>query len=344
VARKVAASNLTLVLPPLVISDSDDVVFSDALAKVEKSLPILRQILSHGESESIISQPIALAQTFTLSYSDPDTFPIAAIMAMGAGLDATTGYWLCAEPVYLYPDLDHVLLFDQSTFELTKPELAELVSEIDEMLNEDGITTHHGHQQSLFFRTADKSDVIFTSLSDVSGKNILQHLPEGDDAKKWRMLQNEIQMQMTQSVVNKRREQRGLVSVNGLWFWGGGYLLRAKYKQVFDEIYANDLFTQGLAKITSTKAVKLCNDIETVDYAKNTFVALDAVENNPQAYIDSLLALENKWLKPAMQLIKQKKLDQLNLITGKHKITFTKRHQGQFWKRTIKSKSMLDRL
>jgi len=340
----VAASNLTLVLPPLVIPHLDSELFSTELKKIEKSLTSLRQILSRGENESIDSQPIALAQAFTLPYSEPDTFPTAAIMAFGAGLDASTGYWLCAEPVYLHPDLDHVLLFDKSTFDLAKHELAQLVSEIDEMLLEDGITTHHGHQQSLFFRTADKAEVSFTSLSEVSGKNILQYLPEGDDASKWRLLQNEIQMQMTQSVVNKEREQRGLVSVNGLWFWGGGYLLRGKYKQVFDAVYANDLFTQGLAKITSTVSAKSCDDIEAVNYDKNTMIVFDAVENSPQAYIDFLLELETKWLKPAMQLIKKKKLDQLNILTGKSRVGFTKKHQGQFWKRPMNTKSILELL
>lgn len=339
-----AASNLTLVLPPLVIPDSDRDAFSAAFKKAEKPLTSLRQIFSRGKKESIDSQPIALAQAFTLPYSDPDTFPTAAIMAFGAGLDASTGYWLCAEPVYLHPDLDHVLLFDKSTFDLAKHELAQLVSEIDEMLLEDGITTHHGHQQSLFFRTADKIEAIFTPLKQVSGQNILQYLPEGEDASKWRMLQNEIQMQMTQSVVNKEREQRGLVSVNGLWFWGGGYLLRAKYKQVFDAVYANDLFTQGLAKITSTVAEKSLGDIDSINLDKNSIIVFDAIEDDPQAYIEFLLEVEKKWLKPAMQLIKKKQLGQLNLLTGNTRVAFTKHHQGQFWKRKIKSTYLLDAL
>lgn len=337
-----AASNLTLVLPAFALNDSESSTFSEALTKKQKSFKRLIKIFSRAKKESVDSQPIALANLFSLPYSDPDTFPIAAIMAFGAGLDASTGYWLCAEPVNLYADLDHVLLFDRNTFELAKHELAQLVREMDEMLLEGGITTHHGHQQSLFFRTVDNSEVSFTPINVVSGKNILQYLPEGDDAAKWCLLQNEMQMQMAQSVVNRDREEKGLVSVNGLWLWGGGYLLRAKYKQVFDAVYTNDLFSRGLAKITSMKAKKLCAHLDEIDVTKNNIVVFDAVENNPAAWSDFISEIEKQWLQPALALLKENELDTLTIMTGKTKLTFTKQHLGQFWRRSIKATTIVD--
>ena len=336
-----AASNLTLVLPPLSLDDSERAALSELFTKNDKLLKSLKKVFSRGDKETIESQPIALANLFTLPYSDSKTFPIAAIMAFGAGLDASTGYWLCAEPVYLHPDLDHVLLFDKSTFELAKHELAELVSEIDEMLLEEGITTHHGHQQSLFFRMADKTETNFTSIKEVSGKNILQHLPEGDDAARWRLLQNEIQMQMSQSIVNRDREQRGLVSVNGLWFWGGGYLLRAKYKQVFDSVYANDLFTQGLARLTSMNAEKTCSSIDEINPSKNSLVAFDETFSS---WDEFLVNLDKHWLQPALALIKKNELDTITILTDNTKLTLTKKHLGRFWKRSSKTNAILELL
>jgi len=339
-----AASNLTLVLPPLSLDDSEKAALSEIVEKKQKSLKSLRKIFSRGEKESIDSQPITLANLFTLPYTDPETFPTAAIMAFGAGLDGSTGYWLCADPVYLHPDLDHVLLFDKSTFELPKHELAQLVSEIDEMLLEKGITTHHGHQQSLFFRMADKTDASFTATKEVSGKNILQHLPEGDDAAKWRLLQNEIQMQMSQSIVNRERQEKGLVSINGLWFWGGGYLLRGKYKQVFDAVYANDLFTQGLAKLTSMVAEKTCTSIEDINPASNSLVAFDEIDEAAMSYSDFLVDLEKQWLLPTLALIKKNELESMTILTAKTKITITKKQLGKFWKGSVKANSILELL
>jgi len=338
----VAASNLTLVLPPLLLDAPDAASLSESFTQQKKSLNSLRKILSRGLKETIDVQSIALANLFTLPYSEPDTFPSAAIMALGAGLDASTGYWLCAEPVYLHPDLDHVLLFDKSTFDLPQHEFAQLVSEMDEMLLEEGITTHHGHQQSLFFRTADKAEVIFTDIKTVSGNNILQHLPEGDEAAKWRLLQNEIQMQMSQSVVNTEREARGQVSVNGLWFWGGGYLLRGKYKEVFDAVYANDLFTQGLAKITSMAAEKVCSSIDDINSEKNTLVSFNKLDDTAASWSEFLSMLEKNWLQPALNLIKKNQLETLTLLTGTAKFTLTKQHLGRFWKRPSKVANVLD--
>ena len=339
-----AVSNITLVLPPLLLGDSEKKLFSESLAKKEKSFKSLKKVFSRGNKEYIDSQQVALANIFTLPYSDAETLPVAAIMAFGAGLDASTGYWLCAEPVYLHPDLDHVLLFDKSTFDLPKHELSQLISEIDEMLLEDGITTHHGHQQSLFFRTADKIDVTFTPIAEVSGKNILQHLPEGEEAAKWRQLQNEIQMQMSQSVVNREREQRGMVSINGLWFWGGGYLLRAKYKQVFDAVYANDLFSQGLAKLTSMNADKFTADVDVIEPDKNSLIVFDTIENTAASWREFLMIVEKKWLQPILALIKKNELDILTVLTGQTRITFTKQQLSQFWKRSVKAAALADML
>jgi len=340
----VAASTLTLVLPSLTLDDSEKKLLSEWLAKKEKAFKRLRKVFSRGEKETIDSKAIALANLFTLTYTEAETFPIAAIMAFGAGIDASTGYWMCADPVNLYPDLDHVLLFDKNSFDLAKHELAQLVSEMDEMLLEDGISTHHGHQQSLFFRTTDKSDVVFTPISEVSGKNILQHLPEGEDAAKWRLLQNEMQMHMTQSQINRDREEKGIVPVNGLWLWGGGYLLRAKYKQVFDVVYANNLFGKGLAKITSMNADKLCENIDAIDPAKNNMVVFDVVEDNAAAWGKFLMNIEKQWLQPALALIKKNELDTLTILTGKIKIKFTKQHLSRFWRRSKKANMIVDML
>ena len=339
-----ATSNLTLVLPPLPLVDDEKQQFINLLAKKEKSLKSFKKILSRGERQFTEDYYTSLAELFCLPYTDPQTFPVAAIMAMGAGLDATTGYWLCAEPVYLHPDLDHVLLFDKHTFDLEKQELSHLVSEIDEMLLEHGITSHHGHQQSLFFRTTDKLDVTFTPISEVSGKNILQHLPAGKEAAKWRMLQNEIQMQMSQSVVNREREQRGLVSVNGLWFWGGGYLLRPKHKQVFDAVFASDLLLQGFAVLTATKAEKNTITIDDVEQDKNTLVAFELTDAKPKSWLSFVLEFEKQWLQPALALLKNNKLDGLTLVTGKTVTSFNKQQLSKFWKRTIKSSVIADSL
>ena len=59
-----AASTLTLVLPPVSLSDSETAQFVSSLTGSEKSLVTLRKLFSSGELEAHDSYSIALARRF----------------------------------------------------------------------------------------------------------------------------------------------------------------------------------------------------------------------------------------------------------------------------------------
>ena len=338
-----AASNLTLVLPPLSFSDSENHKFKSLLNDNAKSLSSLRNILVRGEIDSYATQEIILTELFGLPYKDIDELPVAAITAMGSGFDAATGYWLHAEPVHLHPDLDHVLLFDSSHFELTKNELGQLAEELQEVLEESELTPRFGQKNNFFIRTHDEPKAKFTALNDVTGKNILQHLPEGEDSARWRLLQNEIQMQMTQCIVNRRREEKGEMTVNGLWFWGGGYLLRGKYKRCYETVISNQLFVTGLAVMTDAIMDKKINSFDDVD--NKTLVTIEQSKAvTPAVSLIMLLEFERQWLKPALAGIKSGDLESLTLVTGKAKTVLTQKMNKRFWKRPVQISTLLNLL
>ena len=335
-----AASNLTLVLPPLSFSGPENDQFISLLDKNSKSLASLRRVLTRGENQSFDTQELILTELFGLPYATMDKLPLAAINAVGSGFDAATGYWFYAEPVHLYPDLDHVLLFDRDSFELTKQELGRLIEELQELFEESGLTPYFGKQNKLYIRTDDEAKVSFTALSEVSGKNILQHLPDGVDSAQWRLLQNEIQMQMTQSSVNQRREERGERAINGLWFWGGGYLFRAKYQRCYEAIFTKNLFVTGLAKMTDGLVEKQGDDFDSINTEKKTFVSIVEPEATPSAGINMLLEFDRQWLKPALAAIKKGELEYLTLVTGKTRTVFTREQHKRLWKRAVRIEKM----
>jgi len=333
----VAASNLTLVLPPRLLSPPDNAQFISWLDENSKSLVNLRRLLTRGEHQLFDSHEILLAELFGLPYTNTHELPLAAIEAMGSGFDAATGYWLHAEPVHLHPDLDHVLLFDSSSLLLEKTELGQLIDELQVLFEESRLVPKFGKQHTLFIRLDDKPQVSFTALQEVVGKNILQHLPEGQDAAQWRLLQNEIQMQMTQSTVNQLREERGAMTVNGLWFWGEGYLLRARYPRCYETVFTRQLFASGLATMTDAVVEQELVDFDAIHLEQKTLAVIDSPEKPLAARLDCLLALEQQWLAPALLAIKKGQLASLTLVAGKTKIDFTKQQQKHFWKRGISS-------
>ena len=330
-----AASNLTLVLPPLLFSEFDHTQFISSLDKNGQSLVNLRRILARGEYQSFDSHETVLTDLFGLPYTNENELPLAAIKAMGSGFDAATGYWFHAEPVHLHPDLDHILLFDSSSLSLEKNELGQLVEELQVLFEESNLSPQFGKEGNLFIRIDDKPEVSFSALPNVVGKNILQHLPEGKGAAQWRLLQNEIQMQMTQSRVNQRREERGLMTANGLWFWGEGYLLRGRYQRCYETVVASKLFVTGLATMTDAGIEKDINSFDSINPNNKTLVEVERLDNTIDAVIDMLLTVEQQWLTPAAMAIKKGKLETLTLVLGSNKISFSKKQQKRFWKRPM---------
>jgi hypothetical protein len=53
---------------------------------------------------------------------------------------------------------------------------------------------------------------------------LLAHLPEGDEGRRWRVLGNEAQIILHNHPRNAARIAAGKLPVNSLWFWGGGAL------------------------------------------------------------------------------------------------------------------------
>jgi hypothetical protein len=57
---------------------------------------------------------------------------------------------------------------------------------------------------------------------DSLGADVFAHLPGGDDGRRWRRLQSEAQILLTQHPVNAARMARGVPTANSPWFWGAG--------------------------------------------------------------------------------------------------------------------------
>ena len=64
----------------------------------------------------------------------------------------------------------------------------------------------------------------FTHPLDGLGEDLLGHLPDGPEGRRWRALLNEAQILLHTHPRNAERIAAGLPPVNSLWFWGGGVL------------------------------------------------------------------------------------------------------------------------
>jgi hypothetical protein len=135
----------------------------------------------------------------------------------------------CLQPVHLHATRDHLILMGQNQIDLTAEESTQLLKAALPFIEED-------FQSRILFEDAHYWFIPagpFTSLASYSvdqahGRNIDWWMPRDTNeegiAKRWRKLQNEIQMLWHIGPVNEERAQCGMPSINSLWISGIGKL------------------------------------------------------------------------------------------------------------------------
>lgn len=155
----------------------------------------------------------------------PSAFPGAgALGLLGAGGRLDDALWYCADPVHLRPDRDRLLAFAGDAVRLDPAEVQAIADAFNGLFRGDGLTvTAIGSRLFLRLVTPARPGPEVASTRELAGRYIDAFLPEGEDGRAWRGLLNETQMLLHGLPFNAAREQAGRLTVNGLWFWGGGY-------------------------------------------------------------------------------------------------------------------------
>jgi hypothetical protein len=144
----------------------------------------------------------------------------------------------------------------QSQIDLTAKESSELLITALPFIEEDFQSPVLFHDQHYWFIPAGPfASLASYSVDQAHGRNIDWWMPrdtkEQGVAKRWRKLQNEIQMLWHIDPVNEEREQRGLPSINSLWISGIGKLSNVQAPQAITsscQVYSEHPLLAGLAK------------------------------------------------------------------------------------------------
>jgi hypothetical protein len=157
--------------------------------------------------------------------------PIAPVLLLGQSSQAINPqeYIACLQPVHLHATRDHLVLMSQDQIDLTTEESHLLLKTALPFIEEDFQSKVLFQGQHYWFIPAGPFTNLSThSIDQAHGRNIDWWMPrdsnESGIAKRWRKLQNEVQMLWHIDPVNESREQRGLPSINSLWISGIGKL------------------------------------------------------------------------------------------------------------------------
>jgi len=153
----------------------------------------------------------------------PD-LPTAALCYLADTGQRPEGVVFHADPVFLRPDQDRLVLFDAPANDLDSDEAAELITAINDHLEADGWRLSAPTPGRWYLHLARQPFLQTRPLGMVLGRNIDRFLPEGADAREFRQRLTEVQMLLHGQQANARREAAGKLPVNGLWLHGGGAL------------------------------------------------------------------------------------------------------------------------
>jgi hypothetical protein len=145
-----------------------------------------------------------------------------ALRMWGQTGDRPANWIAAADPIYLEPRLDHLLLHALRPVGESAGDMRELLDHLQELLAVDkhmGFTRlgSYGYVSAKsHFRTAAMPAYV------VDQQRPEEFLPSGDDTANHRNLLGEIEMALHDHPVNLARESNGKLPINSLWLWGGG--------------------------------------------------------------------------------------------------------------------------
>jgi len=258
---------------------------------------------------------------------------------------------ICADPIHLEVGMNDVTLSKKIT-DLTETEAKELIAILNKHFKDDGIKFTLGSNQNWYVSFIDEnySDETFESydLDSVLKQNITDKLATSSN-RNWRVIQNETQMLLHSSEINKHREMAGLDTVNSLWFWGAGKPINTNFK--IDKIFTSNETASKLRGQLFAKAA----DSEWYSFSENSplissqlgsktsrkALILDqlfspALENNLDAYQQALSALDRDILKPLLKLWEN---NEIEIIIDCCDGTILKPHKSPSWKFWSKPKN-----
>ncbi len=266
--------------------------------------------------------------------------PVAALTSLVDFSNDEEGRYLRADPVFLQPNRDEIVMLGGASLNLSRDEIDLLRDEFNRLFADDGLTLKTPPGERWYLQCDEKPQITTTPIYEVLGKNIHTHLPKGNDALYWHGVLNEVQMLFYNSVVNQQRRSQGLPEVNGLWFWGGGELPEG-VQSPWQTVWANDVLAQGIAKFYACQHSTLPEDF--ADWAECAeggahFVAFDGAgealaKRDLATWQRIVQEIDQGWIVPALEALRRGEVGGLSLVTEGARFDLGKKELKRWWKR-----------
>jgi len=203
-----------------------------------------------------------------LRYFDvlPRGWPMAAITRQFECGDVLQHAWLRADPVHVRPDMGGARLLAWGNLQLTAIEAKSLVEMLMPVFGDAGFPISSPAPERWYLQLPREAKLpTFSAPADSLGEDLLKHLPEGPEGRRWRALLNEAQVLLHNHPLNASRIARGLLPVNSLWFWGAG-ALPTVVRSAVRQIETDDFELRSLAALVDGTGEEKSAGLQLLDF------------------------------------------------------------------------------
>jgi hypothetical protein len=173
--------------------------------------------------------------------------PAAALTRELLAGDAGDALWLSADPAWVQPDMNGVRLLACGRLQLSVEDARALADAVLPVIHDAGMQLEVSTPDRWHLKLPGETPLpAFAAPEQAMGEDLSQHLPQGGEGRRWRMLLNDIQIVLHQHSLNAQRRAQGLAPVNSLWLWGGGQLPVA-LTSALKGVISDDLLLSALA-------------------------------------------------------------------------------------------------
>src|SRR5690606_10769345 len=158
---------------------------------------------------------------------------LGTALAHAANLPVAQGCWFVLQPVHIHIARDHLVLTDPRQLQLEESHSCTLFDIARPLFEEVGKTLLWVDAATWLLRADDWQALHTASPGAACGHNVDIWMPQGEQARDWRRLQNEVQMHWHGHAVNDERAAQGQRPVNSIWLWGGGDVAAEPSRQIF---------------------------------------------------------------------------------------------------------------
>jgi hypothetical protein len=312
---------LTLVLPNMLEASPAalDAADTPALARLLSTAP--PPILEPDGPLAVACAGVGIAKQ--------NDWPVAPWLARAAGTDPGSRYWLCAEPVTLEVGRDEVRLAC-IVIDLDTDESAPLLSSLRAHFAPDGLEFVERGAGRWWVTLGEPQRLETSPPGAALAKPLIEHLPRGADAPRWRRWQSEMQMLLFEHPVNRAREISGRSPVNYVWMWGGGTLRATDPAAPAAAVFSEAALLRDLARAVGTVAAKAPGSFAAYRAASPAASALVWLDDLKAPDVqEQLTAFDSDWAAPMERALDKQELDVTLVIAGSGAaLSFTPRASG----------------